>query len=108
MMWKDYKITIWWLKDQIKKDIKGMFSSASSPSTYTNIVMDYFKAIKSIFTSPTYGLYWAATLFVFSWVVHLNILWNVFFGILVIFAYLHLKLKSGEPVKEYKRRFYGQ
>ena len=114
MILKDYEITIVWLKDEIKKDIKEFISSILTPKTYisksTNIIMDYIKALQSIFTSPTYGLYWASSLFIFSILFIKNVFWRIFFGIiffsLTIFSYIHLKYKSGEPLKAYKEKYF--
>lgn len=109
MIFKDYKITIRWLSNEIKQDIKSMFSSASRPETYIDLIRngikDYLRALKSIFTSPIYGLYWATTLFIFS-IVFFNLFLQFFFGFLVIFAYIHLKLKTGEPLKDYKAKYF--
>jgi len=119
MIWKDYQITLIWLKNQVKKDIKDIFISASSPDSYVNTisdaVRDYLKAIKSIFTTPTFGLYWATTLFIFSWILSSTLSWTLwtilsttFFGFLVVFAYVHLKLKSGESLKDYKKKYFPE
>ena len=81
MIWKDYEITIVWLKDEVKKDIKDFISSILTPKTYisksTNIMGDYIKALQSIFISPTYGLYWASSLFIFSILFIKNAIWRI-------------------------------
>lgn len=102
---KDYRITIRWLKDEVKKDIKNMFNSALSPNTYGNIARDFFRAFKHIFTSSTYGVYWAIFLFIFS-VIYANLFWQILFGILIPVAYIHAKLASGEPIRDYKKKYY--
>ncbi len=103
MIWKDYKITIRWLKNEIRKDIRDMFSSASNPSNYINAIREgvvgYFKALKSIFTSPVYGLYWSMTLFIFSF-IYGNLFLQIFLGFLVIFAYIHFKLKTEKTLHD--------
>ena len=105
MVWKDYKITIFWLKDEINRDITDIFHSVLSPNTYGNFLTDYIQALKNVFTSPTNGVYWAVTLFIFSW-VYSSLLWMIFFGFMILFAYIHRIYKSGEPLRDYKKKYF--
>lgn len=105
LYWKDVRITIRWLWHEIKQDFKSMFTSASDSETYLNVIMEYYKAFKHILTSKTHRVYFAILFFIFS-MVYGNIFLKIFFGLLIFVTYFQRLWGSGEPLKDYKSKYY--
>lgn len=104
-IWKDVRITREWFIDEIKKDISSLFNTTTSIGSYTKLLKDLKRNLKSAIISPTYSFYWVSVLFVFSF-IYFNWVVQILSGILVFIMYFKMKWMGGKPLRHYKEKYF--